>query len=206
MKDRTPSDVHANREDVEMLDTDPSVAKPKEPEDAAPADVDPVDSENGDDRPSEEPGNSRDSEAPDPFDPARLRLSQDTASEIGVKKQLVAVPVKKPSKERWVRVHPSEEYRIQTAVLELKDEREVYLVLKIFRQKLRHEFFRRRLEDVQRASPALFFSFGALEREQLYRDGHGEHCALELGIVQDHAVEIAFCISVGEEASYLGNE
>jgi len=64
----------------------------------------------------------------DPFDPARLRLSQDYASAIGVKKALLTVPVRKPAKEWFVRVHPSEDYRIQTAVLELKEEREIYLI------------------------------------------------------------------------------
>ena len=66
--------------------------------------------------------------APDPFDPERLRLSQNFAESLGVKKTLITVPVRKPSKEHWVRVHPDESYRIQTAVLELKEDRETYLV------------------------------------------------------------------------------
>ena len=65
--------------------------------------------------------------APDPFDPARLRLSQDFAAGLGVKKALLTVPVRKPSKEWWVQTHPDESYRIQTAVLELKEDREIYL-------------------------------------------------------------------------------
>ena len=66
--------------------------------------------------------------APDPFDPARLRLSQDFAASLGVKKALLTVPVRKPAKEWWIQVHPNPAYRIQTAVLELKEDREVYLV------------------------------------------------------------------------------
>jgi hypothetical protein len=65
---------------------------------------------------------------PDPFNPARLRLSQDFASTIGVKKVLSTMPVRKPSKESFFRVHPDEAYRVQTAVIELKEERETYLV------------------------------------------------------------------------------
>ena len=65
---------------------------------------------------------------PDPFDPARLRLSQDFASTLGVKKALLTVPVKKPAREWFVQVHPSDEYRLQTRVLELKEEREIYLI------------------------------------------------------------------------------
>jgi hypothetical protein len=66
--------------------------------------------------------------APDPFDPANLRLSQDFSAHLGVKKALLTVPVRKPDKAWFVRAHPDEGYRLQTAVLELKEERETYLV------------------------------------------------------------------------------
>jgi hypothetical protein len=65
---------------------------------------------------------------PDPFDPASLRLSQDLGACVGVKKALLAVPVRKPDKSWFVRVHPDEAYRLQTAVVELKEDRETYLV------------------------------------------------------------------------------
>src|SRR5262249_23687849 len=60
---------------------------------------------------------------PDPFDPAALRLSQDFAASLGVKKALLSVPVRKPDKAWFVRVHPDEGYRLQTAVIELKEDR-----------------------------------------------------------------------------------
>jgi hypothetical protein len=66
--------------------------------------------------------------SPDPFDPASLRLSQDFPSAVGVKKVLLSVPVRKPHNSWFVRVHPSSEYRLQTAVIELKEDRETYLV------------------------------------------------------------------------------
>jgi hypothetical protein len=66
--------------------------------------------------------------APDPFDPASLRLSHDFAA-LGVKKALLTVPVRKPDKSWWVRVHTSNDYALQTAVIELKEERETYLVV-----------------------------------------------------------------------------
>jgi hypothetical protein len=65
---------------------------------------------------------------PDPFDPASLRLSQDFSADLGVKKALITVPVRKPDKAWFVRVHPDEAYRLQTPVIELKEERETYLV------------------------------------------------------------------------------
>jgi hypothetical protein len=55
-----------------------------------------------------------------------LRLSQDFASAVGVKRALLTIPVKKPTREWWIRVHPQN--RLETAVLELKEDREVYLV------------------------------------------------------------------------------
>jgi hypothetical protein len=62
------------------------------------------------------------------FDPARLRLTQDFAATAGVRKLLTTVPVRKPNRQEFVRVHPSDDYRLETAVLELKEERETYLV------------------------------------------------------------------------------
>jgi hypothetical protein len=67
---------------------------------------------------------------PDPFDPASLRLSADFDATVGVKRALLALPTRRPHKSEWVRVHPSEGYRVQTAVIEIKAERggETYLV------------------------------------------------------------------------------
>ena len=63
-----------------------------------------------------------------PFDPSRLRLSQNFAESVGVKKALLTVPVRKPGRQDFVRVHPDESFRLETAVLELKEDRETYLV------------------------------------------------------------------------------
>ena len=70
-----------------------------------------------------------DAAAPDPFDPESLRISQDFASAAGVKQVLATIPVRKPNRQDFVRVHPSEEYQLTTVVIELKDERESYLVV-----------------------------------------------------------------------------
>jgi hypothetical protein len=64
----------------------------------------------------------------DPFNPANLRLSQDFHADLGVKKKLLTVPVRKPDKTWFVRVHPDEDYRLPTYVIELKQEQETYLV------------------------------------------------------------------------------
>jgi hypothetical protein len=64
----------------------------------------------------------------DPFDPARLRIGQDFAAGLGVKKLVTTIPVRKPSRETFIRTHPDPEFRIPTGVIELKGDREIYLV------------------------------------------------------------------------------
>jgi hypothetical protein len=76
----------------------------------------------------EQTGPTQEATGPDPFDPASLRLTQDLAAGIGVKKALLSVPVRKPDRGWFVRVHPGEDYRLTTAVIELKEDRETYLV------------------------------------------------------------------------------
>jgi hypothetical protein len=55
-----------------------------------------------------------------------IRLSQDFGTTLGVKKALLTVPIRKPAKEWFVRTHPN--LRVQTNVIELKEDREIYLV------------------------------------------------------------------------------
>ena len=62
------------------------------------------------------------------FDLEALRLSQDFADELGVKQELVTVPVRKPHRQEFIRVHSDESYRFNTAVLELKPEGDNYLI------------------------------------------------------------------------------
>jgi hypothetical protein len=71
---------------------------------------------------------SQSTAALDPFDPERLRISQDYLATAGVKKAILTVPVKKPAREWFCQTHPGESFRLQTAVLELKEDRETYLV------------------------------------------------------------------------------
>lgn len=62
------------------------------------------------------------------FDLDRLRLPQNFAETVGVKKALITVPVRKPGRQDFIRVHPDPNYRIETAVVELKEDGEIYLV------------------------------------------------------------------------------
>ena len=62
------------------------------------------------------------------LDLEELRLSQNYTESLGVKKALLTVPVRKPGRQDFVRVRPGTDWYIETGVLELKEERETYLV------------------------------------------------------------------------------
>jgi hypothetical protein len=74
------------------------------------------------------PGPSNQDGATDPFDPSALRLNQSFADGPAIKKLLTTIPVRKPGAQDFIRVHPNAEYRLDTAVISLKDDRETYLV------------------------------------------------------------------------------
>lgn len=59
---------------------------------------------------------------------ADLRLPTNFHEGIGVKRQLVAIPVRRPDKQWWIRVHPEPGCRLDTSVIEVQDQRETYLV------------------------------------------------------------------------------
>ena len=65
----------------------------------------------------------------DIFNPENLRLDQDFAETIGVKKLVTTIPVKKPSPQDFIRVNPAPAYRLSVGIIELKEDREVYLVM-----------------------------------------------------------------------------
>jgi hypothetical protein len=76
----------------------------------------------------------------DLFDLANLRLDQSFVDSAGVKKLLTTVPVRKPNPQDFVRVHRDPEYRAALAIIELKEDREVYLVPSAVARELPGEF------------------------------------------------------------------
>jgi hypothetical protein len=68
------------------------------------------------------------SAVPDPFDLASLRLNPSFLETTGVKKLLTTVPARRPGKQEFVRVHRAPEYRENFAMIDLKEDREDYLV------------------------------------------------------------------------------
>jgi hypothetical protein len=76
----------------------------------------------------------------DPFDLANLRLDQSFVESAGVKKLLTTVPVRKPNRQDFVRVHPGAEYRAALALIQLEEDDEMYLVPPPIARELPGEF------------------------------------------------------------------
>lgn len=65
---------------------------------------------------------------PGGIDLAAIRLSANFEEAAGVQRLLTTVPVRKPTRTEFFRVHPATEYRVIAGIIELKEERETYLV------------------------------------------------------------------------------
>jgi len=90
------------------------------------------------------------------FDLESLRVSQDFVKDSGVKKLLTTVPVRKPNKQDFVRVHPDSSYVLDTMLLNLKEERETYLVAPSFREEIPQELTHTRLALATNRQKVLF--------------------------------------------------
>jgi hypothetical protein len=92
----------------------------------------------------------------DPFNPENLRLNQSFET-VGVKKLLTTVPVRKPGPQDFVRVHASPEYRDNFPILELRDEREEYLITAALVPELAGEWIHKTLHLAINRQGVLFF-------------------------------------------------
>jgi hypothetical protein len=64
------------------------------------------------------------------FDPSSLRLSQDYAALVEVKKTITQVPIRQPDKQWFVRVNPDPAWRFEVAILDFRGDRtESYVVV-----------------------------------------------------------------------------
>src|SRR5436309_470619 len=57
-----------------------------------------------------------------------LRCDQSYDQIVGAQPVLATVDVRKPGAQEWFRVHPEPAWRLQTTLLQLKEERENYLI------------------------------------------------------------------------------
>jgi hypothetical protein len=78
----------------------------------------------------------------DVWSPEVLRIDQSFLNVGAAKKLLTTVPVRKPNKQDFVRVNPDPAYRLPVGLIELKENRETYLVLPaVSRELSESEFF-----------------------------------------------------------------
>lgn len=64
----------------------------------------------------------------DPFALENLTVDGTTMEDLGIERPLLVVPVQKPNKQDFFRVHPDPSFSLVARVLELQAERETYLV------------------------------------------------------------------------------
>ena len=64
----------------------------------------------------------------DPYALEKLRVDQNFLESTNVKKLLATVPLRRPGPQDFIRVHPDPKYRELMAFLELKEDRETYIV------------------------------------------------------------------------------
>jgi hypothetical protein len=67
--------------------------------------------------------------APNPFDPAALRLNHGFGATLFVRPVLTRVPVRKPTRQEWFRVHPDPDYRMDMGLITLDEDGSTYAVV-----------------------------------------------------------------------------
>lgn len=84
--------------------------------------------------------NTRKPKLADKFNPANLRIAQNFGAVTPTEKKLTSVRVGKPNKQQWVRINPDPKYRVDVAVIEMKEEGSYfYLVEPSLAPELAHE-------------------------------------------------------------------
>lgn len=138
----------------------------------------------------------------DPFDLGNLRLSQDFAATLGVRKALLTVPVRKPNRQEFIRVHPDEDWRLETVILELKEERESYLVDRNLWGELPGELIPKVLFTVINRQGVLTLWPIRLPGEDGRHDAWNRSALEAAGMAQEQWIRIAANMSLGAYEVY----
>ncbi len=69
-----------------------------------------------------------DDDPPNPFDPKKFRIGQRFGEGQDVQRILVSVPVRKPNRQEFFRTHPDPTMSLEAAILELKQDRQSFIV------------------------------------------------------------------------------
>lgn len=131
------------------------------------------------------------------FDPAQLKLSQNFTEHTSVKKLLTTIPVRKPNKQDFIRVHPDPEFRLETAVLEFKEERETYLVAQELWSELPSELTPKVLFVAMNRQKVLFIWPVRLPGEDGRHDEWNASALEAAKIAEQHWVRVSANMSLG---------
>jgi hypothetical protein len=104
-----------------------------------------------------EPTATSDAAPLDPFAPENLRLDQSFLETGGGKKLLTTIPVRKPNKQTFFRVRPGQEWREMFPIIDLKDDREEYIVVRELVPELQTEIVYKQLCLAITRQGTLFF-------------------------------------------------
>jgi hypothetical protein len=145
-------------------------------------------------------------QADNKFDPAKFRLSQDFQDNLGVKQALLTVPVRKPDKQWFVRTHPDEAYRISVAVIEMKEDRETYLVDPRLCEALASEITPKLLvTTINRAGVVFLWPIRNVGKEGR-QDEWSRTARIAAGEAKDHWVRMTANMSLGAYEIYKAGD
>ena len=137
------------------------------------------------------------SDQSDPLGLASLRLPQDFSAMARTRKIVTTVPVRKPNRREWIRVHPDATMRLRAAVLELKEEGETYLVSGAMQDELQGEWVGKSLSVALNRQGTLFLWPIRLPREDGQLDAWNRSAADAAERAKQGWVRIASNMNLG---------
>ena len=129
------------------------------------------------------------------LDLASMRLSQDFHATLGVKKLTTTVPVRKPNRQEFFRVHP--DWMFQTQVLELKEENETYLVGRPLWDELIGELTPRAIFAVMNRQGVFFLWPARLPRDDGRKDAWAGSALNAASKAKTHWIRLVANMSLG---------
>jgi hypothetical protein len=130
-------------------------------------------------------------------DISKLRLTQDYANLNGVKKEILTVPVRKPGRQDFVRVRSGDEWYFEAAVLELKEDKEIYIVDPVILHEIPGETVRKALYPTINRQGVFTLWPIKLPNEERQLDGYNQSALEAAEIAKSQWIRVASNQSLG---------
>ena len=138
----------------------------------------------------------------DPFNLDAIRISQDFSEGLGIEKLLLRVPVRKPTRQEFIRVHDGSDFSVDTVLIELKEDREYYLPAPGAREALLEDLMPVRLLTAINRAGVVFLWPARLPGSD-GRTNPWHSSALEIGeLAKSHWVRMSASRSLGAYQCY----